>query len=182
MIIGILGLAGSGKTTAANALAKRLNAPIVSVAAPIRAMLQAMGLGPADFIGKAKARPIVWLGSKSPRDLMQSLGDWGRRDVAMTLWASIAGERIDALQAPGKSRREHVLVDDIRLPVEAALIRQRGGLLIRVVRPGTQTGTHNTERAGQLIDVDAELINASTQADLERQALDWLSETLEDAA
>lgn len=149
MIIGILGLAGSGKTTVANIIAAHQKCAVISVAAPIKAMLYALGLQDTDLQGKAKERVIGWIG-KSPRQLMQSLGDWGR-DQNQMLWSNLLAERI----MPGKP----IVVDDIRLPSEAGIIRTKGGILIRVVRPGQTTGVHLTERAQQIIEVDYEVTN-----------------------
>ena len=170
MIIGLLGHAGAGKTTAAEMLAKSLGkqALTLSVAAPIRAMLLGLGLQPQDFDRKAKEKPIGWVGS-SPRHLMQSLGDWGR-GINQTLWVNLAETRMTTALLNGVP---HIIVDDIRTPLEAALIRKFNGVLIRIERPGGSSGTHMTERASSLIDVDHTVQNTGT--------LDQLKQALDDA-
>lgn len=168
MIIGILGLAGSGKTTVANMIAARQKCAVISVAAPIKAMLLALGLQDTDLHGKGKERVIGWIG-KSPRQLMQSLGDWGRSENS-TLWASLLAERID----PSKP----VVIDDIRLPVEAAIVRSKGGFLLRVVRPGQVSTGHTTERAQQIIEADFELTNMHGLESLRSAVDDLLDDIL----
>ena len=184
MIYGIMGLAGSGKTTVADVLAEETGAHVLSVAAPIRAMLLALGLQDQDFRGRSKERVIGWIG-KSPRELMQSLGDWGR-EQNQNIWATLLDARVSmALEPkikPGKPSKakapiiQSAIVDDIRFPLEAAVIRNRGGYLIRVIRPGMRQGAHVTERNANLIQADVEFQNTSGLDGLKAQVLDWLDE------
>lgn len=171
MIIGLLGHAGAGKTTTAKLLVEvlgRKNTEILQVAAPIKAMLMAMGLQPEDFSHRTKEKTIGWIGA-SPRQLMQSLGDWGR-GVNVNLWTDLLRERISSHLLKGVP---HVVVDDIRMPSEAGLIRSMNGRLIRITRPSVIQGQHKTERMGDMIDVDLTLDNVGS--------LDLLKAALEDA-
>jgi hypothetical protein len=169
MIIGLLGQAGAGKTTSAELLAKTLKgATIISVAAPIKSMLYGLGLQPSDFEKKIKERPIGWVGA-SPRHLMQTLGDWGR-GVNQSLWVNLAESRITTALLNGAT---HVILDDIRTPLEASLVRRFNGVLFRIERPGLPSGTHMTERAQTLIDADYTIQNTG--------GLDKLKQDLDDA-
>lgn len=187
MLIGFLGQSGSGKTTASQELARSTDARILSVAAPIRAMLLSLGLQQDDFDVRSKERVIGWIG-KSPRQLMQSLGDWGR-DNSPHLWSTLLDARLaeawdghlprpvpKGTKPPKAKPMPYVLVDDIRLPLEAACIRKRGGLLVRVTRPKRRQNdsSHFTERAGQLIDVDYEVVNDGSPKDLLADLEGWL--------
>lgn len=179
-LIGLLGSMGAGKTTAATILARAHNLDIVSVAAPIRAMLQALGVDPALFNGRHKDKPIAYLGNKTPRQLMQSLGDWGREDVAGNVWSGLLETRLAERHLANDL---HVVVDDIRLPLEAAAIRARGGVLWRVIR-GTQQvqaiGSHVTER-GALIEADQTIPNHASIADLEHALAEAWADQYEEA-
>lgn len=167
MIIGILGPAGAGKTTAAEMLAKGLKGALtLSIAAPIRSMLLGLGLQPQDFDRKSKEKPIGWIGA-SPRHLMQTLGDWGR-GVNQSLWVNLAESRITTALLNGVP---HVIVDDIRTPLEAALIRRFNGVLIRIERPNLQGQPHVTERGASLIEADHTIQNNGSLEQL-KQALD----------
>ena len=170
MIIGLLGSAGAGKTTAARMIADILGAEdveILQVAAPIKAMLLGLGLQPEDFNPRTKERPIGWIGA-SPRHLMQTLGDWGS-GVNQTLWTGILETRMTTLLLKGVP---HLIVEDIRLPLEASLVKRSNGVLIRITRPKlVVAGAHVTERAGQMIDVDHEIENSGSLDQL-RMALE----------
>jgi ABC-type dipeptide/oligopeptide/nickel transport system ATPase component len=174
MIIGLIGPAGAGKTTAAEMIVDILDADaeVMSVAAPIRAMLLAMGLQPADFSRKAKERHVGWIGA-SPRHLMQSLGDWGR-GVNQSLWVSLLETRITSSLL---SDSHPIIIDDVRLPLEAALIRKFNGRLIRITRPGTQGSGHQTERAQSLIEADHVIVNSQGLEHLRHALEEILQET-----
>lgn len=169
MIIGLLGSAGAGKTTAAELLAEMLDgAVIISVAAPLRTMLYGLGLQPSDFEKKAKERPIGWIGA-SPRHMMQTLGDWGR-GLNQSLWANLAESRVTMALLNGTA---NIILDDIRMPLEASMVRRFSGVLLRIERPGLSSGTHTTERASSLIDADYTIQNTG--------GLDKLRQDLDDA-
>jgi len=165
MIIGLMGKAGAGKTTSAEMLDEILGgARVISIAAPIKSMLLGMGLQPVDFDRKHKEKPVGWVGA-SPRQLMQSLGDWGR-GVNQSLWVQLAESRVLQAQLAGDA---NIIIDDIRMPLEAALIRKFNGMLIRITRPGFNASSHTTER--DLIEADHTIHNAGTPDQL-RQALE----------
>lgn len=174
MIIGLLGQAGAGKTTAAEMLAKGLGKQtlVLSVAAPIKSMLLGLGLQPQDFDRKTKEKPIGWVGA-SPRHLMQTLGDWGR-GVNQSLWVNIAETRMSTALLSGVP---DIIVDDIRTPLEAALIRKFNGVLIRIERPNLQAQAHVTERGASLIDADHTIQNIGSLEQLRQALEDALQET-----
>lgn len=133
-LIALTGPAGAGKSTAAAWLARHRGYARVSFAAPLKAMLEAIGIDPAALDrGPAKAAPHPLLCGATPRRAMQTLGtEWGRHLIHPDLWVRLA-------EAPVCAALDHggrVVIDDLRFPNEAAMIRRHGGTIIRIERPG----------------------------------------------
>lgn len=156
MIIGILGLAGSGKTLVAKHLVEEYEFERMRFADPIKRMLRlGLGLTDEEIDGEAKMTPNAVFGGVTPRHLMQTLGtEWGRRNIHTDIWVNV-WRRDVALQTG------NVVVDDVRFPNEAAAIRAMGGVLWRVYRPGLTMDSHVSERMQQNITED-HLINNAT--------------------
>ena len=134
-LIGLIGPAGAGKTTVAEMLRERHGYMVVSLADPIRDMLggllRGLGLGHEwmeDRALKEKPMPIIGM---SYRVLAQTLGtEWGReRDPA--LWVRLCAHRLAELRG---AHQESVVVHDVRFANEGGMIRQAGGVLVRVNR------------------------------------------------
>ena len=77
------------------------------------------------------------------------------------LWANVWKRHVAQMDGP-------VVVDDLRFPNEAAAIRQMGGVIWRVYRPGLVTMDHASERSQKHIEEDLLLNNATTLDDLEK--------------
>lgn len=161
IIVGIIGVAGSGKTLAARHLVEHYGFARTRFAEPIKRMLRfGFGLTDAQIDGAEKMTPIDDLGGCTPRHLMQTLGtEWGRRTVHSDLWINQWRRSVAALRQP-------VVVDDVRFPNEAAAVKALGGVLWRVYRPGLNSMDHASERLQRTIAEDALLTNATTVADM----------------
>jgi hypothetical protein len=73
--------------------------------------------------------------------------------------------------APADRDPRPVVVTDVRYPNEADAIRDAGGILVRIVRPGVDDGdTHASETALDDYDADLELINDGGVFDLQEGA------------
>lgn len=162
-VIGFTGLATAGKTTAAGALTAR-GWVRMSFADPIRQMLLALGLSREEMAG-GKNVPVPWLGGKTPRELMQTLGtEWGRQMVAPDIWTRASMVRIEQLlrsdSAPG------VVFDDVRFDNEARLIQEHGGLVVRIERAGLAPMAHASEAgvSPELVDLTVTNDVATTDA------------------
>jgi hypothetical protein len=144
-LIGLTGLAGSGKDTIAAHLVNKGQYAHVAFADPIRRGITTMFcLSPDMLQHPNKEKPIPMIG-KSPRELMQTLGtEWGRNLVHPDVWLKLAAEQIDVhLQfASG------VVVSDVRFENEAALIRQMGGVIWHVRRLHAGTKHQHTSESG----------------------------------
>jgi hypothetical protein len=123
-------------------------------AGPLKTMLRTLGLTAAQVDGDEKETPCELLGGRTPRAAMQSLGtDWGRNMIDPELWLRATMLRVDEDLAAGKL----VVIDDVRFDNEAAAIRERGGVVIKLVRDtGTTSASSHASEAGlspHLIDI-----------------------------
>lgn len=158
-LVAITGYAGSGKSTAAQVL---LDAGWVRVkfAAPLKNMCRALGMTDDMIEGDLKETPIPWLGGKTPRYVMQTLGtEWGRNIVAQSLWTDIATREIARHLDVGRN----VVVDDCRFENEAQAVRRLSGKILRITGRGGIAGGHVSEN---LVGADIEYNNIGTEEEL----------------
>lgn len=173
MIVGMTGLAGSGKDTVARYLAERYGFGVVSFAFPLySAISQITGICLDDLYDRElKEAVIPWLG-KSPRELLQSLGtEWGRRMVADDIWIRVAMQRVKAITEEGGN----VVITDVRFDNEAMAIRLAGGENWLVQRPGVHscvgdTANHESEAGISQVLVDTTILNDTSVEALQAQA------------
>ena len=149
-LIAFTGLATSGKTTAAQHFVNEHDFHRTSFAKPIRDMLVALGLTAEDLsLGKETPHPL--LGGKTPRWALQSLGtQWGRDLITPDLWVNAARERVKQWLTCGY----RPVFDDCRFDNEARMVRELGGYVVEIVRPGVVRGSHESERG-----VSPDLVN-----------------------
>jgi len=162
LLVGITGRAGAGKSLVADRLVSLADYDVVSFATPIKQLASALlvdnfGFSQADvdFCMGHKATKIPALGV-SMRHLLQTLGtDWGRHMIRPDLWLNIAEDKI-----AGQLESTSVVVDDIRFEAEAAMIRNFGGLVIHLVRPGGHfTDKHASESGIAVQPGDVVIVN-----------------------
>lgn len=143
-LVGITGYAGSGKSTAARHLIDNHGFVPVKFAGPLKSMMRCLGIGEAEIEGHLKELPSAILGGKTPREAMQTLGtEWGRAMISPNLWVNAAMSVVDTvLDHDGR-----VVIDDLRFENEAVAIKERGGIIIRIDRPGVgPVNAHTSER------------------------------------
>jgi hypothetical protein len=146
MLIGLCGKAGSGKDSVADHLVTDLGFAKISLAAPIKRMLNVvLETGMQRWNDrKWKEAPLggIW-GDVSPRILAQTLGtEWGRDCVGEDIWCELA------LQMAEYEGLGDLVIPDVRFDNEACVIRERGGLLLEVVRPGIDSVATHVSEAG----------------------------------
>lgn len=181
VLIGFAGVAGAGKSTAARHLKDEHGYTRLRFAGPLKAMIRALleeqGVGMARAIqmtdGHLKEAPTSYLGGRSPRHAMQTLGtEWGRTHLGAEFWVSAWVEMVKTAQLHALPDRALIVVDDVRFANEVAAIRALGGRVYRIDRPGlAATGGHASET--QALDVDRVIENDGSEDDL-RRAIDLL--------
>jgi hypothetical protein len=167
-LIGICGAANSGKDTLAEGIAKIDVCVIYHFADPIKNALNAMfGWGPVYWENREwKERSIEWLGT-SPRVLAQTLGtEWGREIIDQEIWLKIAQQRWKRVAESamlGKGGRlvlGALIIPDVRFPNEAKWIKDEGGILFEVNRPGVEpVAQHASEGADLSPWIDYTILN-----------------------
>lgn len=157
-LIGLTGLAGSGKDTVREILGYDHGYIGLAFADPLRGMLasllQSAGHNPSWMVDREmKERDIPGLGV-SYRLLAQTLGtEWGRY-VDPNLWLKIAQSRI----AQSESFERHV-ISDVRFANESNWVREHG-FIVRIVRPGVEpVRGHVSEDGASKLYCDYTIIN-----------------------
>ncbi|AKA60281.1 putative deoxynucleotide monophosphate kinase [Verrucomicrobia phage P8625] len=168
-IIALTGAKGVGKTSIATEIESRdwPDRCILSFADPLRRMLAQLIPMPLMTDPTQKEQPLEWMGGKSPRQLLQSLGtDWGRDMVSETIWID-AMRRMIADQTFGT-----IIIDDCRFENEAQMVRDMGGIVIGLEREGVNyTGEHVSENP-----IKADAIIDATFIDCAADAIDQIIE------
>ena len=162
-IVGICGLAGAGKSTAARYLAREKGFARRPFAYPLKAMIAALGVSAEllDSPRDAKEQPLDMFGGKSLRTALQTLGtEWGRVHFGDDFWINQWCRGIESLG--------DVVVDDVRFPNEAAIVRKLGGAIIKLERTGSgaSVGAGHASEAVHLLRADATIQNNGSESDL----------------
>ena len=158
---------GCGKTSVADLLIEHQR---VSFAAPLKRavwrLLDELGLEGFRYVYTDKEAIIPELGV-SARHMMQTLGtEWGRACIHPDFWVMIARAEAQRIMADGRS----VVIDDVRFPNETAMIRELGGELWRIDRPGVSyDGDHSSEGGLEDITPDRVIINDGTITQLKEK-------------
>jgi hypothetical protein len=123
--------------------------------------------------GDLKHVPSPYLNDQTPRHAMQTLGtEWGRNCMGEEFWVSAAREQIEMSFENGLN----VVVDDVRFPNEADMIRDLGGVMVRIRRPSLEKNNkkpwynrwfsrgHSSEGSLDSYSFDLEITNGYTDS------------------
>jgi hypothetical protein len=162
MIVGFTGRKGSGKDAAGAVLASH-GAKSLKFAQPLKNMLVQLlayqGLETAIIYemieGNLKEKPTRYLGGRSPRYAMQTLGtEWGRMMMAEDLWVNAFANAAEGVPV--------VVCTDVRFPNEVAKIKELDGSVYRIDRPGIdRTDEHPSEALIDTLEVTGSFDNSA---------------------
>ena len=178
-IIGFTGPAGAGKDLAASMIP---GGHRIAFADPLYQGLAAM-LGVPEAVLRdrsAKERPFVGLGA-SPRQLLQTLGtEWGRQMICPEIWIELAWWRWEQAAANGLGV---IVVPDVRFENEAQMVRDHGGEVWMIHRPGVEpVAAHESEAGLPLRLIDRLIVNDGTVDQLRERVEATFSRTATAAA
>ncbi len=126
-------------------------------------MLKSIGLTDAHLYGELKEVPLKLLCGRTPRHAMQTLGtEWGRECLDENIWTNLWWEVAGPYIRLGKS----VVVDDVRLLNEEAMVKLHGGQVWRVFRDKISDDLHSSEASIDRIPQTWSIFNTSTLPDL----------------
>ena len=161
VIIGITGRKGTGKSTLADYLVRAHGFTHLKFADPLKDMLRTFlscrGLG-HDAIermieGDLKETPTHYLGGKSPRHAMQTLGtEWGRNCLSKNLWRDAIVDRIRSIR--DDEPWCDIVIDDVRFMNEANVILTFGGKVVKLIGRGDTDDNHPSEAGIAVADVE----------------------------
>lgn len=182
MLIGLCGYAGAGKDTAAQVLIEEFYFQRVAFADPMKAALLALdpyipGLPGEGFVRLATfCESRDWAEVKEypeVRRLMQMIGtEVGRNLFDPEIWVKLAARKITSTLSVGNT-----VVTDVRFPNEARLIKEHGGVLVRVSRKGfSAVNEHLSDRASENWNYDHHIENNSTVDDLHQKMKDLFAQ------
>lgn len=170
LLIGLAGLKGAGKDTAAEWLCFHGFFERIALADPIKDGLAAMlGLNAYTFSEPALKETVIdWLGC-TPRHLMQTLGtEWGQRYVARDVWTRIAQHKIDTNNRMGDAAPP-IVVTDIRFEHEVEWLRSQGGQIWHIRRNQQAQDVHPSEQGVEIHPDDTIILNTGSLAQLHAQ-------------
>lgn len=172
-IIALLGNRGAGKAHVATYLQRQHGFTMINMATPVERMLHAgLGIDPLIFGTDAQRLPMEGAGGASAADLKNSLfHDWGRRQVHGSLWAKGWGRIVDDSAATG------IVVKDAGYPAEFRQVRERGGVLWRIERPGV-IASRTIDEVQSELDVDHTIINRGDDPAVLHRLIDVAISTL----
>lgn len=193
MILGIMGKISAGKDTTADILVRDHGFVKVALADELKRFLYTLGFPYASLWGPSEERSkIIPKFGKPSRDALVPLGtEWGRA-FFLDLWVDRVFEIVRKVQE-GYSyfqvagladdvERQHpagrsIVIPDCRFRNEFDAVKRIGGKMVRVVRPGTNAGTHASETEQDTIadhEFDHIVTNSGTISDLEIDLIEWL--------
>lgn len=192
-LIGVTGLARSGKDHASDNLARLMRLHKYAFAEPIKTMLKSVF---GDHFHEGDRSGICPETCKSYRVMMQTLGtELGREMWNPQVWVNLVARRWKEVErgehfvpvghftenfAVGHTA-EGMVLSDVRFDSEAEWITQNGGVLLQVVRPGVDKvglADHQSELGIHQHFVTHTIVNDGSLFDFEMKLMELVSELM----
>ena len=178
-LIGLAGPAGSGKDTVADILEEITEGRVERDGFSVRLKtIAARALGVSEGPGDVGTKGILrWADRLKTQERLATVGPRGTvtaeisgREFLQRLGTegirTVLGEDVLIRAVPLKRDCELLVITDVRFPDEARAIREAGGEVWRLYRPGTGNLEHSSEVALPVDLVDKEVDNSGAIADL----------------
>lgn len=163
-LVGITGLAQSGKDTAKDYLRIRHALGEYSFAAPLKAAAAILLGLPFEVVNNGPRNEVIPGLGLTIREFLQKLGTEAiRNTIHQDFWLLRAEAAMKSMKAKGY---RGMVISDVRFNNEAAWIAKNGGKIIRINRDGLQQMDHASEKGIDSVLVDFEVPNNGTVADL----------------
>jgi len=185
-VIGVTGNKYHGKDTISLYICKKYGFKQVAFADPIKEICKILFCFTDDQLhGKSKdISDDRWFGL-SPRNVIQHVGTELFRDKMKELsesfkdlfWVLCAKNKILKIREDNPESR--IIISDVRFPNEVAMIKDMGGIIIRVKRSSLETekkDTHSSEILVNNLNVDVDIINDGSLNDLYNKVDDYLDQ------
>lgn len=165
-LIGLVGPIGSGKDTVGDLLWETYGFLRTAFADPVRLAASAIyGVELPYFIDRDKKDSVIPYWGLTPRQMLRILGEGvkaeGGQDTMVRRWL---------MTAQIFRSTDHIVVTDVRFPLEAQAVRQVGGTLVHLTRPGLKHSpellSHISEQGLEFRPGDLRLSNDGTIAEL----------------
>lgn len=144
MIIGIAGKARTGKDTVAKYLFANYSFTRIAFADPVKQAAQVIfGLTNEQTWDDAHKEVVIPYWGKSPRQMFQLVGtECVKPHFGEDIWVKRLAMVADILGT------DDIVIPDVRFEAEAAWIRQNGGYIVHLERPGAMTVSSHVSEAG----------------------------------
>jgi len=180
MIIGICGHKRHGKDSIADVLVKLYGYDKRSLADPMKeACMVIFGWSWEHVYGELKdVIDPAW--GISPRQALQTIGtEWGQYSLQQFPQFKETTGRGLWVKSLMTTITGNTAIADVRFPHEVDTIREKGGKIIMVRRPGYPVDlTHESESAIELIQPDYVIRNGGTLDDLEEYVIEAMEEII----